>query len=58
MKAKEITLRDYYAGLAMQIEYASTADPDLDLNNVAKFSFELADAMLAERNKEQDHENE
>lgn len=43
----DFTLRDYYAGLAMR-EFLK----DNTVQYAAKLSFKVADAMLAERNKE------
>lgn len=59
----ETTLRDIYAGMAMQalIEKTTSVHVDNDgarhlhMNDpseLARTSFELADAMLAERNKD------
>ena len=50
---EEISLRDHFAGLAMQ----GMADPqpkfycDTDIDSVAKLAYQQADAMLAERGK-------
>ena len=52
--ARDMTMRDHYAGLAMQgfLAYAATtgkyAPPDDEL---ARESYKMADAMLKERNK-------
>ena len=52
--AKDMTMRDHFAGLAMQgfLSYAATsgkyAPPDDEL---ARESYKMADAMLKERNK-------
>jgi hypothetical protein len=52
--ARDMTLRDHFAGLAMQgfLAYAATtgkyAPPDDEL---ARESYKMADAMLKERNK-------
>jgi hypothetical protein len=52
--AKDMTLRDHFAGLTMQgfLAYAATAGkyapPDDEL---ARESYKIADAMLKERNK-------
>lgn len=51
-----MSLRDYFAGLAMQGLIASGADAnrghDGYMVTVAKLAFRYADAMLAERDKE------
>ena len=50
---EEISLRDHFAGLAMQ----GMADPqpkfycDADIDSVAKLAYQQADAMMAEREK-------
>jgi len=48
-----MTLRDHFAGLAMQ--GLISADPDYrwDDKDCAKFAYQQADAMLAERNKDE-----
>ena len=52
-KDRHISLRDHFAGLAMQ----GMADPqpkfycDTDIDSVAKLAYQQADAMLAEREK-------
>ena len=52
--AKDMTMRDHFAGLAMQgfLSYAATsgkyAPPDDEL---AREAYKMADAMLKERNK-------
>jgi hypothetical protein len=45
-----MTLRDYFAGQAM---VAYTDDNAMSENDVARFSYALADAMLKERAKAQ-----
>ena len=55
MTTNEITPRDYYAGLAMQEylrQYLSDDYAKYDQKHISIQSFETADAMLAERNKE------
>ena len=42
-----MTLRDHFAGLAMQ-GMVSTSN---NMNNIAKTAYDMADAMLAERYK-------
>ena len=42
-----MTLRDHFAGLAMQ-GMVSTSN---NMNNIAKTAYDMADAMLEERNK-------
>ena len=55
MKTSEITLRDYYAGLAMQEYLKHYLERDIPIHEsttLSQESFETADAMLAERNRE------
>jgi len=47
-----MTLRDYFAGQALAGQLGHHGAWDGTLNDIAKRSLELADAMLAERNKE------
>ena len=50
---EEISLRDHFAGLAMQ-GMADTQPKfycDTDIDSVAKLAYQQADAMLAERGK-------
>ena len=47
MEVKEKLLRDHFAGLAMQ---GVLANPQM-LGDVAKAAYEMADAMLAERER-------
>ena len=49
--APGMTLRDWYAGLAMQAEASGSAAQGIDMNaeTLAKWGYEVADAMLAER---------
>lgn len=47
--AKDMTLRDHYAGLAMQEIYQIVETGSFE--RVAKLSYEFADAMLKERIK-------
>jgi hypothetical protein len=55
--AKDMTMRDHYAGLAMQgvwIDEAIHEESDHAaewLEKISKASYEMADAMLKERNK-------
>ena len=55
--AKGMTLRDYYAGLAMQgilMDEAITRDSDNSakwIATIAAASYNMADAMLKERNE-------
>jgi hypothetical protein len=55
--AKDMTLRDHYAGLAMQgvlIDEAIHDESDVAtewLRKIAEASYVMADAMLEERNK-------
>ena len=48
LRATGMTLRDYFAVRAMQSELMCM---DLDFDVIAKMSYEMADAMLKERNK-------
>jgi len=45
--AKDMTLRDYFAGLAMQ----SFIDSDSFFSEIPLQAYEIADAMLKEHNK-------
>jgi hypothetical protein len=47
--ARDMTLRDHFAALAMQEIYQRVETGGFE--RVAKLSYELADAMLKERNK-------
>jgi hypothetical protein len=47
-KAKDMTLRDHYAGLAMQ---GILLDPTSKWEEIPHYAYELADAMLKARNK-------
>jgi hypothetical protein len=55
--ARDMTMRDHYAGLAMQgvlMDEAIHEDSDHAaewLEKISKASYEMADAMLKERNK-------
>jgi len=49
--AKDMTLRDYYAGLALQEFLADGIAPNCEALTIAKCSFLAADAMLEERSK-------
>ena len=42
-----ITLRDHFAGLAM----TAVVDDCNSMNRIAEVAYQLADAMIAERNK-------
>jgi hypothetical protein len=48
-----LTLRDYFAAKAMQVFIPKLISDDFDLNNedVAFESYQMADAMLKERNE-------
>lgn len=55
----EITLRDYFAAKAMQGEVATQGYETgfyEDFSELAKRSYDIADAMLAERNKGREEE--
>jgi hypothetical protein len=50
--AKDMTLRDHFAGLALNILSDEWEDhPDWDLEHIANSAYEIADAMLKERSK-------
>ena len=48
IKASEMTLRDHFAGIAMQ---AMMADKSIDLEEMVETAYEVADAMIEARNK-------
>lgn len=48
-----ISLRDYFAAKAMQGAIANFGIEDVHYKVIAKRSYEMADAMLAEREKQQ-----
>jgi hypothetical protein len=45
-----MTLRDWFAGLAMQV-YISNSHPNVIFNDVAEKAYRAADAMLEERKR-------
>jgi len=53
-----VTMRDYFAAAAMEGELAAqinpgiTYDKDAGRENLAKWSYQMADTMLAERERE------
>jgi hypothetical protein len=47
---EQITLRDHFAGLAMQ-GILTTLSKAVNSDSVAQMAYNMADAMLAERNK-------
>jgi hypothetical protein len=47
-----MSLRDYFAGQALPAVYTYHAHNDWTLKNVVERAYQLADAMLAERQKE------
>jgi hypothetical protein len=49
--AKDKTLRDEFAGLAMQAIRASDTEDMVSAKNLAVLAYQDADAMLKERNK-------
>ena len=55
--AKDMTLRDHFAGLAMQAQLSmleinlAISQGDITIKNVSGGCYEWADAMLKERNK-------
>lgn len=61
MTTNKITLRDRYAEIVMK-EFIKNnfmeGTQHGSYPEIASHSFELADAMLAERNKEKNHENQ
>ena len=48
--AKDMTLRDWFAGLAMQGSRSRNSQYD-SWNSLAEDAYEIADAILKERNK-------
>lgn len=46
-----MTLRDHFAGLAMQGLLTNPDNNGISPYNIAKFSYDQADSMLGERNK-------
>jgi hypothetical protein len=48
---EEISLRDHFAGLAMQGFLTADEDHLIDENDIAEWAYDQADAMLRERNK-------
>jgi hypothetical protein len=49
--ARDMTLRDHFAGLALQGFLADGMAPNCEASTIAKCSFIAADAMLEERSK-------
>jgi hypothetical protein len=50
--AHSMTLRDHFAGLGLNIIISEWEEhPDWDLEHIANSAYEIADAMLKERNK-------
>jgi len=47
-----MTLRDWFAGMALTHPYAQGGDTHFKADKAAAWAYELADAMLAERDKE------
>jgi len=47
-----MSLRDWFAGLAMQGECAASTHSRPDVKEMAKFAYRVADAMLAAREAE------
>ena len=47
-----MSLRDWFAGMALAHPYAQGDDTHMNANKAAAWAYELADAMLAEREKE------
>jgi hypothetical protein len=46
-----MTLRDWFAGMAMQAHITHEGSDDINEPGVARWAYEMADAMLAERSK-------
>jgi hypothetical protein len=49
--ARDMTMRDHYAGLAMQGLLTAEIVGDYSNDHVAEIAYVIADAMLKERNK-------
>lgn len=49
----KVGLRDYFAGQALAGQLAN-ADSEINMTFVAKWAYQYADAMLAERQKERE----
>jgi len=49
--ARDMTLRDHYAGLAMQGLLTAEIVGDYSNDHVAEIAYVIADALLKERNK-------
>ena len=50
--AKDMTLRDHFAGLALKMLADEWEDhPDWDLEHIANSAYEIADSMIKERAK-------
>ena len=47
--ARDMTMRDYFAAKAMQS--INISRPNTAYDNVARYAYQMADAMLKERNK-------
>ena len=47
-----MTLRDYFAAKAMHAHITHDGSDDICESGVARWAYEMADAMLAERSKE------
>lgn len=47
-----MSLRDWFAGQAMQAQLTYGKCRDMTPEGIAEYSYEFADAMLAERNKD------
>ena len=48
-----MSLRDWFAGMALQGIYASDAENRIDAPHAAVWAYDAADAMIAERSKPQ-----
>lgn len=46
-----MSLRDWFAGMAMQHPYTQTEDADRDSEKAADWAYDVADAMLAEKRR-------
>ena len=51
MFSRGMSLRDWFAGMAMSGDYPASVGNPRTANNFAKEAYRLADAMLVERNK-------
>lgn len=47
-----MSLRDYFAGMALQGHLSNPAHPSYDIQSLAEECYAMADAMLSERDKD------